>query len=343
MRTIHMLDPSESSDRRALSKVARSSRALYDLATAVLYRELELDNSRLLRVLAGGHLLSGADDEWGVFTADSGGEESKEGISARWAHLAAPSQRWRRSLRMVRSLTLLAPISTKALALLWDVCVPNEPLFPNVREVGTLDAPRSPDLSWNQQNEFLRLRFPPKAVVLFECPNVCGQSQFAGPLLISLKARSWRHVSFHTYPFCVGWSPRHWVTCRIFDYRAARRLQSRRSCCPCPKHENREPISLELLAMYLDQEVEALTAVGPLQLCLADREYEDDEDMSEQWNEAQHLEDKKAMEDWRMLAELVKPHYGGNLSIVFGDVNDPNPPDCPPCAVCGESRGQFLC
>lgn len=334
-------------DRGALAKVARSSHALYDLVMPLLYRKLELDNSRLLDLLAGGHLLSQNDAEWKLFTVDDGGDyPDADEIRGRWTHLPAPSENWRRALGSVRSLLLLAPISAKALVLLWNVCIPNEPLFPNVAALRIQDAPRASDQPRPEEHEAVPHVHPGLDILLFECPNYCGEGLSAAPLLVSLPARAHRHIAFHSYPLCTGERLQRWQTCRLFEYDAAARLQGRRSVCPCPKHDSHEPLSLDKVARYIGEDVYTLTEDGPVDLCLALREYEYDDEGDETWNADQRLKHDEALEDWRTVAELVteleKESHNGNLRIVLGDVNDPNPPDCPPCVVCGKSRQHII-
>lgn len=347
VRVLSLLDPRDSSDRQALARVSRCSSSLYDLAMPLLYQELELNDSRLLGLLAGGHFLSSNDTEWKLFTIDDGGDRPKaDEIRERWIHLPAPSENWCRSLGQVRSLSLLAPISAKALVLLWDVCIPNKPLFPRVDTLRIQDAPRAPDQPQPEAHDAIPDVYPALDILLFECPDFCGEGLYAAPLLVSLPAKAHRHITFHSDPFCAGRRLQRWQTCRLFDYDAAARLQGRRRGCPCRRHGNREPLSLDKVAMYIDDDVDALSEDGPVDLCLALKEYEYDEEEDEAWNTRRRLKHDEALEDWRTVAELVtelgKKSHNGNLRIVLGDVNDPNPPDCPPCVVCGKSRQQII-
>lgn len=337
LRTFNLLDPSDATDRRTLAKVARSSHALYDLAMPVLHRKVEFDDRGLLDFLACGHLLSRQDPERELYVATGDNEYPKqEEIAARWAHLPPPSKRWRRSLALVRSLTLLAPIWPKSLVLLWAVCLPGEPLFPNVSELRILDAPRSPDQPRIRAGQATTRVFADRNVLLFDRPDFCGQGVFAAPLLVSLRAKGHRHITFHTYPIATEWKTQRWTSCRIFDYGAASRLRARRTVCPCPSHDSHEPLDLEIVARSLNQSIEKIAENGPVDLCNALRDYEDDEKLDEQGNAIRRRRHHEAMEQWRTVAELAKQHRGGNLRIFFGDVNDLNPPDCHPCIICGE-------
>lgn len=175
-------------------------------------------------------------------------------------------------------------------------------------------------------------------MLLFDRLDFCEQGVFAAPLLVSLRATTHRHITFHTYPFATGWKPQRWATCRIFDYSAAGRLRARRTRCPCPNHNHHEPLSLEKVARYIDQRIENIAENGPVDYCIALREYEYDQELTEQANATRCQRHERSLEDWRTVAELAKGYRGGNLRIVFGVVNDPSPPDCLPCTVCGALR-----
>lgn len=341
-----MLDPADSSDRATLARVARSSRALYELVAPMLYRELVLDDLGLLNLLACGHRLSRSDADYGAFTAEDCDFIWPERVAQDWGHLPAPSARWRRSLGMVRSLTVIGPILGKTLLLLWDVCVPGETLFPNVSALKIRDSQQARETSWPQRDYGPPVH-PDAGVVLFDRPDYCGMGYSVGPLLDRLPTRDSRfgHVSLHTgMPHCFT-PPKAWATFRVFEYEPATLLTRLRCVRRCRRHGPAlQPRDIDSIARNPGRGLVDFSKDGPVEFCIALREassgralegmeegyqYTDEErEITRRW-----VED--ANEDWKEIAELARPLHP-NLKIALGSVDDPNPPECPPCGVCSE-------
>lgn len=76
------------------------------------------------------------------------------------------------------------------------------------------------------------VRSPRSGVLLFNNPNFCGQGIFAAPLLVLLPARAHKNITFHTYPYPMGFQPQRWDTRRMFEYDAAAGMRARRAMRP---------------------------------------------------------------------------------------------------------------
>lgn len=334
---VSMLDPTNSTDRTALARVARSSQALYDLAMPVLYRELVLDDDGILDLLACGHLLSRLDTAYKAFTAPATTRLGKDQALALRTNLPAPSERWRRSLRLVRTMTVYSPISAKALYLLWDVCIRGEPLFPGVTKLRSWDRPSIDE----EENSFLRFNlgdaYSDEDIMLFECPDLCVKGRDGAFALCKLPSRddAYRHVTSHGIEFRRFYQPpSRWTTLRQFEHNPTERLDRRRRVHRCGRDSEYKSLE-ELVIVGPDcwNPIDEKAIDGPVELFLAFRNIEKDEEARQRVKSEQEASEA----DWRKVAELVDLHHGGNPKITFGDFDDPNPPDCPPCMICGKS------
>lgn len=335
------LDPTDTSGRRALARMARSSSALYELAMPALYRQLTLDDLGFLDLLACGHLLSRADAEYEAFTADDSRFLMGEDLLKRWSHLPVPSERWRHSLGLVQSLTVLGPLFEKTLDLLWDVCIPLTPLFPNVTTLRVGDSPLAIEIGWPTERYRPQGEEPDSDIFVFDSPDYCGEGDSAGPLLEFLPSRDrgYGHIALHTGDFQCITPPKSWTTFRVFDGAPELRLSGLRSVCSCGKHDPPlVPSTLEEIAQgKLGDGIEKLAEHGPVELCLASRPLK--EEVAQYTVEEQariQTRREKLMNDWEYVADLVKSHHNGNLKITVDRSSEADSHLCQPCVMCGK-------
>lgn len=309
------------SDRTTLISLIRVSSTFYELCMPLLFEKVILDERGLHKLLAGGFHLSSEDGEsYNDFISDDDFVTSSGSWKERFGHLPRPGRdsRWRKSLQLIRYMTLEAPLYRKSVRILRSVALPEEALFPGVQKLRLRSARHWRPVTVNPQDPTRgpsRLRVE-SGYTLFECPDLCVKAG-GMRLLPALPSRGFRHVCYHTHLTTIGGAdpvPTPWKTFRVFDLEPIFVLMKM-----WPGDHLLRPRVARIHAGGNGVTIEALYTLSLPEVFPA------------------HLKEKHTEEIQGLQAAwaLVASQYEGVLDVRFGDINQ-TPPSFPPCTVCGK-------